>query len=268
MNKLLLFSVLLLLSSNAFAQNERIVSVGGVITEIVFALGAGENVVAVDTSSTHPVATEDLPKVGYHRTLSAEGLLSLHPDLIIISDAAGPPTAITQLKQANEKILEVPSPQSIQELLVCVRRLGQALEKEAEAEQLISRLESELNALKSINTQKQPTVMFIMQHGNAAPLVAGTDTNADRMISLLGAKNSVLSYSGYKPLTPEAAVLLSPDFIITTADKDTILSLPGISSSSAAKNNRIVSVDTLTFLGFGPRSLQLAKELKQRMNHL
>src|SRR5690606_33392795 len=85
----------LLFLQPAFAA-ERIVTLGGDVTEIVFALGAGAAVVATDVSSVHPAAAAALPKLGYQRTLSAEGVLAQAPTLTLASDEAGPPPVLDQ----------------------------------------------------------------------------------------------------------------------------------------------------------------------------
>ena len=251
--------------SNAELQERRIVSVGGVVTEILYALGAGDSVVAVDTSSTYPPSAASLPKVGYHRTLSSEGIFSLKPDLIVLTEEAGPPVVITQLQASKTPLLKIAAPESFSELYTAIETIGDAIDAGEEAAALrstLSQQESQLTSqVKEIASSPRPRVLFVMQHGNTAPLVAGTDTSASRMISLIGAQNVVTGYSGYKPLTPESAALLDPDIIITTAAADAVTSLPGIATTKAGRNNRVITVDALEFLGFTPRSVTLAQKV-------
>ena len=87
-------------SALVFAQ-DRIVAAGGDVTEIIYELGLGDNIVAVDTTSLFPPAALAKPKVGYVRQLSAEGVLSVEPDLIIVSGAAGPCGAFEQLRASG-----------------------------------------------------------------------------------------------------------------------------------------------------------------------
>ena len=90
----------------AVAQ-DRIVSVGGDITEIIYPLGAGDRIVATDSTSVYPAAANDTPKVGYLRRLSAEGVLSVEPDLILISGAARPAEAVAQIRASGVRIIEM-----------------------------------------------------------------------------------------------------------------------------------------------------------------
>ncbi|MBL4906118.1 MAG: ABC transporter substrate-binding protein, partial [Sneathiella sp.] len=87
MRKLLLIAFLL---SSPFVQAAevptRIVSVGGALTEMLYALGESARIVGADTTSYYPLAAKELPKVGYQRNLSAEGILSLKPDLLLINE--------------------------------------------------------------------------------------------------------------------------------------------------------------------------------------
>jgi ABC-type hemin transport system substrate-binding protein len=105
-----------LFTMSAAAQEQRVVSVGGAITEIIYALGAEKKLVAVDTTSLHPKAALLLPKVGYMRTLSAEGVLSMRPSLVLATSEAGPPPVIAQLKSAGVKLDIVSADHSFDEL--------------------------------------------------------------------------------------------------------------------------------------------------------
>jgi iron complex transport system substrate-binding protein len=78
---------------------QRLVSVNGSVTEVVYALGAQGQLVGVDTTSKYPPETQKLPNVGYQRQLSAEGVLSLQPSLVLVTEDAGPPTALCPSRQ-------------------------------------------------------------------------------------------------------------------------------------------------------------------------
>src|SRR5690606_11588009 len=131
-------------ASGAPGGEERIVSVGGAATEIVYALEAGDKLVGTDTSSVFPEAATRLPQVGYQRTLSAEGVLSLKPTLVILSPEAGPPTAIEQLEHAGVKILRVNNESTPEGAKTKIRRIAEALNRKEKGEELVRRLESEM----------------------------------------------------------------------------------------------------------------------------
>ena len=106
---------------------ERLVVAGGALTEIVAALGAGDRIVGVDDTSLHPPAlVRSLPKIGYLRTLAAEGILSLDPSLVIATDQAGPPPVIGQLRAVGTKLLIVPEGKRLDaalEMIACVKAI-------------------------------------------------------------------------------------------------------------------------------------------------
>jgi iron complex transport system substrate-binding protein len=90
------------------ADVSRIVSLNGDITEVIFALGLGKSVVATDTSATYPAGAAALPKIGYQRTLNAEGILSFSPTVVIGNVDAGPPPVIQQLRDASVPVVILP----------------------------------------------------------------------------------------------------------------------------------------------------------------
>lgn len=241
----------------------RIVSLGGPVTEIVFALGAGDRVVGVDTSSTYPKdAVEALPKVGYQRRLAAEGVLSLKPTLVLATDQAGPPEAIQQLRDSGVTVLILKAEESVEGAKAKIMGFGQALGKTAEAEALIKQLDEDIEQANALlkQVQSQPKVMFIYARGAGTAQVAGTNTGAHAMIELAGAKNAVTEYERYKPLTAEAAVAAAPDVILmlsggleSVGGVDGLLKEPGIAQTPAGQNKRIVDMDDEYLLSFGPR---------------
>lgn len=269
---------LLLMSSLTYADTpERLVTIGGAITEIVYALDAGEKVVGNDTTSYYPKAAEQQPKVGYMRMLSSEGVLSLHPDLVMMTNEAGPETVIRQLEATGTKMLTVKAGRSIDDVKASIINIAKVLGREAQANALlakIARQQKQLIAIvnKQVGTKK---VMFILQHGGGSPMVAGKQTAADSVIQLSGAVNAVDAYDGYKPLTPEAAVALAPDIILITkmgleqaGGKAALLNSPGIALTPAAKQGKLIAMDSLKLIGFGPRTIEAAIELNKAYSAL
>ncbi len=254
---------------------ERIVTVGGSATEIVYALGAGEKLVGVDTSSIYPEEATKLPQVGYQRTLSAEGVLSLKPSLVIILPEAGPPAAIQQIENAGVKILRVGNESSVGGTKTKIRQIAEALNLQAKGEDLVKKLEADLaEAEKFVSAQKtKPRVIFIYSRGAGAAQVSGINTPADAMIKLAGGANAVTEFSEYKPLTPESLVAAQPDVILlpergltSIGGIEAVLSLPGVSETPAGKNRKIVAVDDLLLLGFSPRLGEGVKDLCEKLH--
>lgn len=256
---------------------KRIVTIGGALTEIIYALEEESRLVGNDTTSYYPNQAELLPKVGYQRTLSAEGILSLNPDLVIMTEEAGPPTVISQIKSAGVVVLEIKAGRSIDDIKKSINLIAKALHRENKAKILIIKLDKDYERLNTIkrNIKTNKKVMFILQQGAGAPMVAGTETAADSIIKLSGAKNVVIGYQGYKPLTPEAAVILKPDVILITKQsleqiggKKALLKSPGLSLTQAAIKGNVIALDSLLMLGFGPRTIDAAIELSKAYESL
>lgn len=250
----------------------RVVSLSGALTEIVYALGAQSQLVAVDSTSTFPAATDALPKVGYMRQLSAEGVLAMRPTLLLATSEAGPANVITQLKNAGVKIVLIPSDHSFEELRHKVRAVASALGFIAEGKALEEKLQRDMTAVQlQIHSKTvlktKPRVLFVLSH-NGTPSVSGKGSAADAFIKLAGATNAVQEFEGYKPMTAEALLTAAPDLILTTKQSidavggvEHLLERPGISLTPAGKNRRIVVMEALYMLGFGPRLPEALKEV-------
>lgn len=255
-------------------DSSRIVTLGGTITEIVFALGAGERVVGVDASSSFPEAANQLPKVAYHRRLSAEGVLSLRPTLIIATTEAGPPEAIQQLESAGVTVLVLPHEPTVKNAIATIERIAAALNVPARGTALIQALKKDLSQVQSSipQTAAQAKILFLYARGQGTLMVAGQDTAADTMIGLAGGINAVRGYSGYKPLTSEAAVAAAPDLILlmdsgleSIGGAQGLWQLPGLALTPAGQQGRVLSMDGLFLLGFGPRLGQAALALNEAL---
>ncbi len=276
MKKILIPLFILAFTPSAFADGaKRIVSVGGAITETIFALNQQERLVGSDTTSYFPKAAAELPKVGYQRALSTEGILSLKPELIITTDEAGPPPVLHQLQAAGVKLALLKAPREMDDVKANITDIGKLLQAEDNAIALNNKIDLALKKLAEIKaaSPEKVRVMFVMNHGNGAPMVAGRETAADSIIELSGAENVVKDYDRYKPLTPEAAVSYAPDVILVSdmtleqlGGKSKLFDLPGLGQTPAAKGEHVVSMDALLLLGFGPRTADAAIELHQKLN--
>ena len=268
----LVWGLVLLALPAAAEAPRRVVSIGGALTEIVYALEAQEVLVGNDTTSYYPPAAEHLPKVGYQRALSAEGIVSLSPDLVMLTEEAGPPAVLAQLQAANIPVLQLRAGRSLTDVRDAIRVIASALKKDRAGSALIDAIDRQTAELAKV-TARHPTdkrVLFILQHGGGAPMAGGRETAADSIIRLSGAQNAVTEYTGYKPLTPEAAAALQPDVILTTArglaqagGKDALLAAPGLSLTPAARTGSLIVMDALLLLGFGPRTVQAAATLHE-----
>jgi iron complex transport system substrate-binding protein len=268
--------LLLAISVNGWADvPQRVVSVGGTVTEIAFALGRGDRLVAADTTSGYPEAALALPRVGYMRTLSAEGVLSLKPQLVLVTADAGPPAALSQLRAAGVHVVSINADHSFDAVLTKVRSVGQALDAAGAAAALEKRLNDEWRqaTARVESLPGKPRVLFLLAHAGNNPMVAGRDTAADAMIRLAGGVNAMAEFSGYKPLTAEAVAGAAPDFLLITREgvetlgsNEKVWSQPGLALTPAGRSRRLVSMDALYLLGFGPRLPAAVRELAERLH--
>ena len=250
---------------------QRLVTVGGAVTEIVHALGAADRIVATDTTSTWPATAQALPKVGYQRALAAEGVLALRPSHLIATADAGPPVVLSQLRGAGVQVMQLPAEHSAAEVGRSIRTVAAALSMQAAGEAMAARFEQDWAAARRdiAAMPGRPRVLFILDHGGGTPMVAGDDTAADAMLAYAGAANVMAGrFRGYRPLTLEAALAAAPDVIVTTHEalaaaggRAAFLARPGLSALPAARNGRLVSMDALRMLGFGPRLPEAVREL-------
>lgn len=275
---LLLGAAGLLAGPAAAAQppRPRIVSVGGALTETLFALGAQADVVGVDTTSLEPAAVRALPSVGYARSLSAEGVLSLAPTLVVATDDAGPPSVLQQIRAARVPVELLRSDHRFEGVLARTRRLGELTGRGAQAQELAARLQEEWRAAQGRVAERRPAqplrVLFVLSHSMNQVRVAGQDTAAHAMIDYAGAVNAFGSVTGYKPLTPEAAIAAAPDVVLATdqglqaaGGAAGLLQLPGLAQTPAGRAGRVVALEAVWLLGFGPRLPQALAALADRL---
>ena len=253
----------------------RIVSIGGPITETVFALGEGARVVAVDTSSVYPPEVTHLPQIGYQRTLSAESVLALAPDLVLASADAGPPAALAQLRAAGVAVEVMPAAMTPDAAARRIEAIGAALRTNPLAIELADQLRRATRAAHERHATAPPRVLnavLVYARGAGTTMVAGSDTPGAAMLELAGAHNAAAGFSGFKPLSAEVLVQSAPDVIViptrglaTLGGERGLLALPGVAETPAGRARRFVAMDDLLLLGFGPRLGAAIDELSSRM---
>jgi len=250
----------------AVAAAKSLVTLGGNITETVYALGEGAKVVGVDASSMYPSEATEQEQVGYYRQVSAEGIISLAPELVIASDATGPAEALEKVKEVGIPVEIVSAEKTLEGALSRIRAISKILNHEAKGQEIIQTIESQLKEVQA--PEVKPKVLFIYARGAGSLNVAGTKTAADEMIRLAGAENAVQEYEGYKPINSESIVAAAPDAILLTkgglesmGGPEAVKALQGVSLTPAAKADRILAMDDLLLLGMGPRTGEAVKTL-------
>ncbi|ELA4928720.1 hemin ABC transporter substrate-binding protein [Vibrio vulnificus] len=255
------------------AAQERIISAGSAVTELILALHAEQSLVAVDVTSQLPEG-QQLPKIGYHRRLSAEGLLALSPTKLIGSDEMGPAPVLQQLKSTGVDIEVVNTQANVDGLKARIDQIAAILNKPQEAQQLKSQVDQQVQSLKANQpTEQKKKVLFLLIHEGRAANVAGTDTTPDAIIRLAGAINPAADrITAYKPLSSESMVEMQPDVILVSGRSfeklggpDAIIKMmPLLAATPAGQNKQIMAIDGAALVGgLGLKSLAEAKRLNQ-----
>lgn len=251
-------------------SGSRIVAVGGAVTEILFALGLEDRVVAVDTSSTYPPrALAEKPNVGYIRALSPEGVLSVGPDLIIALDGAGPPDAVKVLRSAAIGFETLPEARDEKAVIANIRAIAALAGVPERGEQVAAAVAADFAALAELRARigAPRDATFVLSASGAAPVVGGAGTSADAMFALAGVGNAMHDVHGYKPAVDEAILGADPYALILMKDRTHALSdaalkaMPAFAGTTAVAQDRLFRIDGGYLLGFGPRTPQAARDL-------
>ncbi|GAD74783.1 heme/hemin ABC transporter substrate-binding protein [Vibrio azureus] len=263
--------------SNATSDNAlspRIVSAGSAITELLIMLGAEQKLIAVDVTSEQP-ETATLPKIGYHRQLSSEGLLALNPTMVIGSSEMGPKNVLEQLASTGVSINVVNSDLSINGLLTRIDQIADLVQAQQQASQVKQNVQEQVDSLKKrhpANSEKKK-VLFLLIHEGRPAKVAGADTTPDTLIALAGGTNpAAKQLSSYKQLSSESIINFQPDVILISgrnssepSDINNILqAMPLLKATPAGKNKQIYPIDGQALIGgIGLKSLSEATRINK-----
>jgi len=242
---------------------QRIITLGGSITEIVYALNSGSSIVATDITSVFPEEAQKLPRLGYFRNIPVEGMIGLKPDLVLASSEAGPPAALEKVRSLGTRIETIPeaiTPDSARER---IQKLGELLNQSTLATGLIEKMEKDLKkaeANRAAAQKQELKALFLYARGSGLLLAAGEETGAATLFALAGLKNALNGFQGMKPASAEAIVLADPDVIVMLKEAVHSLGgaekarrLPGVAQTRAGKENRLIIMDDLLFSGFTHR---------------
>ncbi len=248
---------------------QRIVSLHGTISEMICAFGLEDKLVGVDVTSTYPASLQQKPKVGHNRTISAENILALRPDLVVGMQGEFNSAVVEQLKGAGIKVTLFPSEYDVEGTRKLLTALGAALGQQAKAVTLLKDFDSQVAALKITPVGRK--VLMVYARGVGSLQVAGSGTSLDKMIQLAGGANAV-PFDNFKPLTSESLVAANPDVIVlfdsglkSVGGIDGFLKVPGVNMTNAGKAKKIVSMDGALLSGFGLRLPQAIAELNKKI---
>ncbi len=281
---ILIFGISLLTGCGRFGKKEtdatkdiRIVCVSKHLTEMLFAIGKGHDIVGRDLTSNYPDSAKLLTTVGYHRALNAEGIIAMNPDLVIHSNDVGPANVMPQVEKAGLKIKVFGGANTFDSAKILLADLGKYFGAEARADSVIKKMDADMQLV--VAAQKEikdsPTVMIIQygQANNNYFVMSGRKGPGDKMIGLAGGRIAAYDAKGARQLSAEAVAQANPDIIIATDfgfDKiggaENFKSLPGVGLTNAAKNNRIYRFEEHDIVYFGPRTGENILKLMQLLH--
>ncbi|WP_194437881.1 heme/hemin ABC transporter substrate-binding protein [Vibrio fluminensis] len=275
-NLTLLLTMLITVSATftqAQATENRIISAGSSITELLVALGAKDQLVAIDLTSKHFNTEGDLPVVGYHRRLSPEGLMALSPTHLIGSHEMGPETTLSLLKSGGVSVETVAAGDTEQDLFSRIDAIAKITGTQTKAEELKSDLKTKLDSMAKRDIDRAPKVVFALLSKGRPATIAGNKTTIDVIIDLAGGFNPAKTeLDSYKPLSQEAIVEMQPEYILVShrdwnklgGKKGIMQEYPLLVATPAAANNHIIPVNGSAIVGgLGIESLELADDLYQ-----
>lgn len=260
----------LLILSLTFSVNasERIISIGGDVTQIIYALDAQQQLVARDSTSLHPAVAQKLPDVGYMRQLNAEGILSLKPTLVIASELARPALALTQVEQNGIKVVTVTGKPEIGAIRDKIDTIATALHRQDAGQALQEKVARQLDSVAT--RPLQINVLFILAHQGMATMGAGSGTSADAAIKAAGLQNAMAGIQRYQPLSQEGVISSAAQLIVATTDgirtlggADNLWKLPGIALTPAGKARQLLIVDDMALTGFALDTPAAIRKLRQ-----
>lgn len=257
--------LLALAAPPAARAQQRVIALGGAVTEIVYALHAQDRLVATDTSSTYPREATTLPNVGYMRRLGAEPIVALHPDLILALQGSGPQNVMTQLHDAGVRTVDIPDPPGLGGMEAKIHAVADALGETAAGDALARQVQAQADreVVRYDHVSFRPRVLTLLSAGKGAALAAGDDTAAASIVALAGGTNAVSGFTGYKPLSAEIIAAARPEIVLVPSfaleglgGARGILERPEFADSPVAGTKRVITLDALLLLGFGPRTPQ------------
>jgi iron complex transport system substrate-binding protein len=255
-------------------QSKRIITLSGALTETVDALGFGKSIVAVDVTSIYPAYVNNLPKVSKNRTVSAEGLISFKPDLVLAPEGSVSKEIAYQLQAAGINLVNIKQDFSVNGSIAFIKAVAVALQVPAKGEALAKQTQAKVNkALADVKkSNKTSKILFIYTRGTGVMLVAGQNTNINAIITLAGGKNAAQGFDNFKPYTTESLIEANPDVILmfdfglsSLGGAEAVLKMPGVAQTNAGKNKRIVQMDGELLINFSVRLDQAITTLNKKL---
>jgi iron complex transport system substrate-binding protein len=266
--------ILLFTGITILSFGQKIITAGSAMTETVCALGDQGKIVASDRTSLYPAEIQKLPSIGYRTSISAEGIISLQPSLVIAEKDYVEPAVLDQIKSTGIKLLIIERVYTVDGTKNMIRQIAAELNKKAEGEKLISKIESQLAEANAIvkKSKVTPKVLCVYNRGTSSVDIAGTKTFSS-ILPYVGAEPAITGVDGYKPLNAEALIASNPDYLLmfesgvqSLGGVDGVLKVAGVTETTAGKKKQIIAMEGIKLSNFGPRFGEAVKELAVQLH--
>ena len=244
----------------------RVVGVSKQINEFMYDIHAESVLVARDLTSVYPAQITKLPSVGYHRALSAEGIISMRPTMLLTDGNVGPDAVLAQVKKVGIPVVVLTPGSTPDSAMQLMTKLGSMFHHERQADSVVTSWRIAMDSIRADSagyaTGQHPRVL-VMHFGQLVNdyLALKRGTSADQIIRWAGGVNAVDSVGGMMRLTPELIAKAAPDVIIATdvgfdrvGSAQKFATLPGVSLTPAAKNGRVFRIDETELMYYSPRT--------------
>lgn len=255
------------------AQGPRVVCVSKQINEFLYDIHAESVLVARDLTSIYPAAIRHLPSVGYHRALSAEGIISMRPTMLLTDGNLGPDAVVEQVRKVGIPVLVLAPGSTPDSAQLLMQRLGKEFHHEAQADSVVAAWKEEMHDVLRDSVQwatgRRPRVL-VMHFGQMVNDYLGLKrgSTADRIVEWAGGVNAIDSTGGMLRLTPELIAKAAPDIIIATdvgfdrlGSAAKFASLPGVALTPAGKAGHVYRVDETEVMYFSPRTPAVLRKI-------
>ena len=238
---------------------QRLVTAGGSLTEMVYALNAQAQLVAVDDTSHYPSAARNLPNIGYYRALNVEGLLSVNPEKLLLLQGAGPQNVIDQLSALGINLQIINQPKTLNGLFLTIEQVANATHTKSAGKQLINQVRTDVQRVTSLLALQHKSAVFLMSAGERGLVAAGKNTTPQLIFDQLGVTNPFASVNSFKAVSAEVLAAQNPDIILlashTTRNSSTaqLCRDPQLSLWVKSRGCKLFKVDSLKFIGLTPR---------------
>lgn len=249
----------------------RLISADAFVTELLFSLDADRYLVAVDVTSVLPKNYRPVANIGYHRTLSAEGILNLNPTQVIGSEFMGPPAVISALHQADVDLIQLPSALTPKQLKNNITILAKTVFREEKATHLLEKIDIQLNSIQQ-QALTGKRIAFLLSMDPSKLRLAGSGTSGGALINLIDGSN-VATFNNYQNVSTESILALKPDIIIvagrtqSNAVKEILAANPVLKFTPAGQTSQIIAIDGSALIaGLSPAAIDEALVLVKAIN--